>query len=368
MFRVELRDRNFTLLEILDNEVMDLSWSYARIGGCGEFRFRLPRKLYEEKAVAGDYNIRIYYRNPTTKTYDLWFQGLIENKSPSIAGNTEQIEVSGHGYQAQLSRMYISQTFLSTEVSAIVGAIIGTTIDPNTNINYDASLISTTSFTPDKMEFNTDALSAIQTLADLAGYEWGVDKDRNFYFKNDSSEVGFRYPLGGNIVNFEEQQDFSSIVNRAIIQGAQVGGTYYTGTFNDTISQLKYGIRTRVIQNSSITTDAVASQFATATFSEYNEVIRKASCGLVGLTARIEATTPIPMLSIIDREITYGEKKYGTFLYSGRVNRQINRINYSVTGNGVLRISLDLNQQRPTIAEELAQIEYSLEQQRSAAL
>lgn len=368
MFRLELRDRSFNVLEILDKEFIDLSWSYSRIGGCGEFSFRLPRKLYEEKAVSGDFNIQIKYRNPTTKNYDLWYQGLIESKTPNIRGNSEDIDISGHGYQAQLSRIYINQAYLTTEVSAIVAAIIGTYVEPETNIDYEAAMISTTTFTPDKLEFNTDALSAIQTLADLAGYEWGVDKNRDFYFKNESSDVGFRYPLGGSIKDFQEQQDFSAVVNRVLIQGAQVGGTYYTNTYNDTVSQLKYGVRTKVIQNSSITTDAVGSQFATATFSEYSDVVRRASCSLVGVNAQIESTTPIPLLTIIDREITWGEKKWGTFLWSGRVNRQINRINYKLSNNNTLEIALDLGQLRPTLSEELAQIEYNLEQQRNASL
>jgi hypothetical protein len=368
MFRVELRDRNFNVLEILDNEFIDLAWSYSRIGGCGEFSFRLPRKLYEEKAVSGDFNIRIYRRNSVTKVYDLWYQGLIETKTPNIRGNSENIEISGHGYQSHLKRIYISQTYTNLEVSQIVAAIVGTYVEPYTNVDYEAAMISTSSFTPDKMEFNTDALSAIQTCADLVGYEWGVDKNRDFYFKDESHSVGFRYPLGGNIKDFQEQQDFSSIVNRVFIQGAQSGGTYYTNTYDDLLSQSKYGLRTKPIQNSSISTNAVGAQFATATFSEYREVVRKASCSLIGINAQIEATTPVPLMMVIDREITWGEKRWGTFLWSGRVERQINRINYSVNNNGALSISLDLGQLRPTIAEELSRIEYSLEQQRSASL
>lgn len=369
MFRVELRDKDFNILEILDREFIDLSWSYSRIGGCGEFHFKLPRKLYEEKSISGDHNIRIYHRNSSTRDFDLWYQGLVENKMPKISGNTENIEISGHGYQAQLSRIYIAQTYTNLEISAVVAAIVGTYVDPDTDVVFDASLIATTTFTPDKLEFNTDALTAIQTCADIVGSrEWGVDKDRKFFFKEKSSSVAFRYPLGNLITDFQEDLDFKEIANRVVIQGAQVGGTYYTATYNDTNSQLKYNIRTRVLSNSSISTSAVGSQFATAIFAEYNDVIRKGSGSLVGIEACIEATVPIGLVAIISKEITYGEKYYGTFLYSGRVNRQVNRVNYSLSNNGSLKIGLDLGHPRPTLAEQISQLEYQLEQQRSAAL
>jgi hypothetical protein len=369
MFRVELRDKEFNLLEILDNEFMDLSWSYSRIGGCGEFSFKLPRKLYEEKSISGDFNIRIYKRNDLTKAFDLWYQGLIENKTPNISGNSENINVSGHGYCVQLPRLYINKTYTSQEVSVIVKDILDTYIVPYTNITYTASDIENTSFTPTKLEFNTDVQGAIETCADIVGSrEWGVDKDRKFFFKAKSSSLGFNFPLGGNITNFNEDLNFKEIINKIVVQGAQTGGTYYTQTYNDTTSQLKYNIRTKVLQNSSITTDDVASQFANSTFAEFNDVVRKASCSLVGYEARLEATVPIPLVTILAKEIYYGEKYYGTFLYSGRVNRSLNRINYSLSNNNALKISLDLNQLKPTIAEEISQLAYNLEQQRNASL
>ena len=369
MFRVELRDTAFNILEILDNEVINLRWVYSRIGGCGGFSFSLPRKLYEEKSISGDFNIRIYYRNPDTKVYDLWYQGLVENKYPQIKGNSEEIAVSGHGYQAQLSRVYIDKTYTAQEVSVIVKDILDTFVTPNTDITYNVSDIVATTFTPDTLEFHTDTLSALQTCADIVGSrEWGVDANRKFFFKAKSTTVDFRWPLGAKITNFSEDLDFKEIINRIIVQGAETAGVIYTTTYNDSASKLKYNLRTKVIQNSAISTNAVAAQFATSTFAEYSEVVRKASCELINYEAQIEATVPINLAVILTREITYGIRKYGTFLYSGLVNRQINRINYAVNNNNTLKISLDLGQLRPTLAEEIAQLEYQLEQQRSAAL
>lgn len=368
-FRVEVRDRDFNMVEILDREFIDLNWSYSRIGGCGEFNFTLPRKLFEERAISGAYNVRIYHRNSSTNSYDLWYQGIIENKSPNISGDSQRINISGHGYQSQLKNIYIQQTFLNEEVSAIVQELLDTYIVPDTDISYSAPDIEVTTFTPTRVEFNTDALTAIQTLADIVGTrEWGVDKDRNFFFKARSSTVGLRYTLGNNITDYNENQDFKEIVNRIVVQGAQSGGTFYTATYNDTISQLKYGLITKVIQNSSVTTADVAEQLADATFLEYNDAIIKATFDLVGIEAQLEATNPMPLVNIYFKQDKYGEKKFGEGIYCGLVNMNVNRVNYRLTNNNSLKIGVDIGKIRPSLADEISRLTYNLEQQRSAAL
>lgn len=368
-FRIELSDRNFTLLEVLDNEAIDISWAYSRIGGCGDFSFTLPRKLYEEKSISGDFNIKIYKKNDNTGSYDLWYQGLIEDKSPSLRGNVDTISISGHGYFTQLSRIYLDGvTYTGQEVSDIVKNILDTYIVPYTNITYASADIEVTTFTPDSIEFNTDAKNAMQTLADIVGTrEWGVDKDRKFFFKARSETVGLRYPLGGKLLNFSEDIDFKNIINRVIIQGAEAGGTYYKATYNDTQSQNKYNLRTTVYQNSSISTATVSSQVSDSIFAEYSLPTRNSSFDLANITAQLEATIPIDLLTILAKEFTYGEKKFGTGLYSGEVNRRINRITYRLRNN-CLNASVSLGSQIPSIAEEIAQVEYKLEQQRTASL
>jgi len=372
-YRLELRDEKFNILEILDQEYLDLNWSYSRIGGCGDFSFKLPRKLFEEKSIRGDFNIRIYNRNATKKpaAYDLWYQGLVEDKTPMIQGNTEEIQISGHGYSTQLSRLYIqNKTYTSQEVSVIVTDILDTFITPDTDITFDAGDIEVTTVTLNSIKFNETVKSAISKLADIVGTrEWGVDKDRKFFFKARSTTVGTIIPLGSKLTNFSEKQDFSEITNHVLIQGAQVGGTYHTfGPYEELSSQAKFGKRQTIIQNGSITTDAVASQFATSIIDEFSDVGRKATVELVEYEIQIEATNPVDLVAIIGKEIKYGERKYGTFLYSGQVNRVVNRINYNVTNKNSLRVRLALGALKPLVSEEISQIEYELDQQRSASL
>lgn len=364
--RIEIADKSFNLLEVLDREVMNLSWDYSRIGGCGSFSFDLPRQFCNEKFISGDFNIKIKRRNPSTDAYDLWYQGLVEEKIPTIKASNELISVRGHGYQAQLSRIYLNDvTYSATELSAIVSDIINTYVAPNTDIT--AGTISSTGFTA-TLTFNTDALSAIQTCADIAGTrEWGVDRNRQFNFQPRSSTVGYNYPLGGKVLSFSSDDSFKDIINRIIIQGGDVGGVPFTATYNSLASQAKYGRRDKVIQNSSVTTSDVASQLATAYFAEFSDVVRKGSCEILDETL-IETTLPIPLFQIFAPAVTYGEKNYGVFLYSGRISYQINRINYKINNQGDLTIMLNIGQLRPNVSENIKQIQYELEQLRSASL
>lgn len=374
--RLELRNKSFTILELLDSEMMNLTWEFSRIGGCGSITFDLPRAYCNEKAIGGDFNLRLYVRNPTTKAYDLWYQGIVEMKSPNVRGSDETIQVQGHGYQAQLSRIQlIGVTYTSQEASVIIKDILDNYITPNTDISYDIGDLTATSFTFDSITFNTDALSAIQTIADtVGGREWGVDENRDFYFLARSSTVGLRFPLGDKVTNFNNDDSFKDVVNRVIVQGGDVAGVPFApdptaSAYNDIPSQTKYGRRDQIYQNSSILTDTVAEQFASSILSQYSTVIRRARCELSSYETQIEATIPIPLFNLISRRTLYGEKKYGTFLYSGQIDYQINRIVYKLNDeDSSLVTSLELGQPLPNISETIGQLKYNIEQLRTASV
>lgn len=371
-FRVELRDRQFNILELLDSQMDSLTFDYSRIGGCGDFDFNLPRSYCDEKFISGGFNLRIYVWNDSTQVFDLWYQGYVQEKIPTVESGKEYVRVIGHGYQAQLSNIQMSNvTYTSQEISVIVKNILDTYIVPNTDIVYDIGDLVSTGFTIDSINFSTDCGSALTTLADIAGTrEWGVDRNRKFFFKARATTPGLYFSLGQEVVNFSENQDFKSIINRVIIQGGDLGGgVAYSKTFNDTQSQLKYGIISQIIQNSSITTDAVAQQLATATFLDYDDVIRKATCDVVNRKEQFEATIPIPLVVMIaDSAILYGQQRYGTFLYSGLVNRQINRITYKIDSNSALETTLELGNLLPDDADYVSRLQYQVEQLRIATL
>lgn len=374
--RLVLSDRSFNVLEYLENEMMNLTWEYSRIGGCGSISFDLPRKYCDEKAISGDFNLRLYVRNPSTKAYDLWYQGIVEQKSPNVRGADETVSIQGHGYQAQLSRIQLrGLTYSSQEASVIVKNLLDNYIVPYTDITYSVGDLEATSFTFDTLEFSTDALSAIQTIADtVGGRDWGVDKNRKFYFKARSTTVGFRFPLGDKVTSFSDDDSFKDIINRVVVQGGDIAGVPFSpdptaSAYNNYASQLKYGRRDTIYQNSSVLTASVAEQIAASILTEKSDVIRRARCELATYETQIEATLPLPLFNLIARGTFYGEKLYGTFLYSGQISFQINRVVYKLRSeDSSITTSLELGQPLPNISETIGQLKYQIEQLRSAGV
>ena len=360
--KIIVSDRDFNVLEDLTAEASNISWGYNRNGGCGSFSFSLPTRFCEETSLGGNFNIKIYAKNLSTKIYDLWYQGRIENKANSVVGNKETLSIKGSGYQSEIKDIYVDTDYSNKTIEYIVDDLLDTYVVGNTNITKGT--IAATGFTADTLEFSTDVLSALQTCADIVGSrEWGVDKNREFFFKARSSTVGIRYPLDGKVLKYNVDNSSKDIVNRVVITGGDVAGSSFTRTINNTQSQLKWSRRDRSIQNSAIVTNDVADQFADAIFAEFDDVVRRGKVDLIDNTL-IEATIPIPLLEVIAKVDTYGTKLYGTSLYSAVVPFQIQRINYKLGDDGTLTIGMQIGQLRPSIAESLNQLSYQIDQVR----
>ena len=366
--KVLISDRSFNVIDQIENEIQSLRWGYGRIGGCADFSFDMPVRFAQDNNLGLNFNIKIYRRNNSTSAYDLWYQGRIESKDYKVNGEQEVISIKGSGYQSQLSDIYVERTYASQEISTIVKDILDNDIVPNTDITYSASDIEATSFTPDSIKFNNSAVDAFRTLADITGTrEWGVDRNRKFFFKARGATVNYKYPMGNKVTVFEGDNSSKDIVNRVIVQGGDVAGTPYTATYDSVQSQAKWKRRDKTYQNSAITTSAVAQQFANSIFAEFSEVIRRARIEILE-EALIENTTPIGLFRLLPKAATYGTRYYGTGLYCGPIDYQINQVGYSLDDNGVLKISLQAGQLRPSVAENISQLQYQLEQIRSSNL
>lgn len=364
IYKILISDREFNPRAEIQDIVTNLSWEYNRIGGCGACSFDIPDRYAEDTVLGMGFNVKISRKNPTTGVYDLWYQGRIENKNYTVNGQSEDITVQVAGYQSALADVYVDANYSSQEVSVVVKSILDNYITPNTDITYSAGDITATSFTPDTLSFNSNGLECMTTLGSIVGSrEWGVDKDRNFFFKARSADVGQRYWLGDKILKFTADISSRDIVNRVIVTGGLSGGSPYTATFNDTVSQLKWKRKDKVFQNSAITTSSVASQFADSIFAEFSEIVRRAKVDILD-EVLIENTIPIPLLRIIPRLVKYGQKKYGGFLYSGHVDYQVNRVQYKIDQKGNLTISMSIGQLRPTVAENISQLSYQIDQLR----
>ncbi len=364
-YRVELRDESFNILAMLENEAIGLRWDYNRIGGCGAFSFTLPRRFNDQGNLGGDFDVRIYKRTGSG-THALWFSGFIEDRSP-LFSEPENISISGYGYIAQLNRVIVDKTYTSNEISIIVKDILDTFVTPNTDITYDAGDIVATSFTADSLVFKTTAMNAMKTLAELAGTrEWGVGSDRKFFFKTRSTSVGFYKHRGKDVRQFSNIDSFRDIVNKLYIEGGDVAGTKFTRTVEDTSSQTKFGLREQIIQNSAIITNDVADQYGGAILVEKADLSRRGKIIIVNDKERTEDTVPLGLFVFKEEGVRYGEELYGTFLYSGDVEYQINKISYKIEQDATITKTLSLGQLRPELSEELEKLKLEIENLRAA--
>jgi hypothetical protein len=210
-------------------------------------------------------------------------------------------------------------------------------------------------------------MDAIQNCAEIVGTrEWGVDKNRKFYFKARSESTTKIYPLGGVVKSFTSIESFRDIVNKIYLEGGEVSGSKFTRSGQDALSILKYGLREEIKTVSSITTNDVADEMIEAILSEKKDLARKATMVVVNEETQHEASIPLGLLRLEIPGTRYGEKEYNTFLYSGHINYQINTIRYSIDDNGVLVKTISLGQMKPTQAEIITGLEYKLEQLRAA--
>lgn len=360
--KVVISDRSFNVIAEIQDKINNLKWEYNRIGGCGAFSFNIDRRFCREIEMGTNFNIKIYRRNPSTDVYDLWYQGRIENKIANVKNQQEVINVKGMGYQSALSDIYVDRDYSSKTVEFMVEDILDNDVVPNTDIIKDT--ISATGLTADTWEVNTNALNAIKSLAEYTGTrEWGVDKDRKFFFKVRSSTVGFIQPFGRTVLNFSTDSSYKEIVNRVVIIGGDVGGSPFSRTVNDLPSQTKHGRRDRVVQNSAIVTNAVADQFGNALLAEFKDIVRRAKIELLD-EQLIEVAIPIPLFQMRPRGRKWGEFRWGEALWSGLIDYQINRIQYKLDNQSNLKINIQLGVLTPDIAENINQLAFRIDQVR----
>lgn len=366
IYRVELRNKSFQLIKVLTKVADSLSWDWDRIGGCGRCSLNLPVDSEYLDNIAPDYDIQVHLGNNVGGD-NLVYRGFIDTYQTTI-GRPDKVQLKAFGYINQLKRIRVNTTYTSQSISDIVKDILDNYIVPNTSITYDADDIDNISYTPDSLEFDELADSAMSTLADLgSGIEWGVDKNLKFFFKQESTNINHYLRYGKEIEVFNSMNDYSQIKNRLIIKG---GGDLEV-TVNNTESQSAYGIRTKIISNSAITTNSVAQQYGTSLLAELARISRRATIKLTNSDKYFESNIPLGQINLLASEIAQAKKYgdddaiYGAFKYGGQPAIQINSIKYSLR-NEALDININAGQAVPDVYKQIKQLQYDVEQLRNA--
>ena len=366
VYRVELRNKTFDLVKVLTPFTKKVSWGYDRIGGCGTGTINLSMDAEElQNVVRPDYEIQVWL-----ETHGLVYRGYLEGDTPAVKSK-ESIKLSISGYITQLKRIRVNNTYTSDEVSVIVKHILDTYVVPNTSITYDSADIEATGFTPDSLEFDCMADSAMETLAGLAGnYEWGVDRNRKFFFKARDNDVRHYAKYKIDIDSYDTYNDYSNIKNRLYIKGGDVGGSPFEATVNNAESQASYGLREKIVSNSAIVSSAVAQRYGTMILADKARIHRRASLKLKKSTQFFEDTTPIGRIKIVGENVVAAKKYgaadaiYGQFKYGGDYSLEFNSRKYDVGDQG-LKVNINAGFAKPHVALQIGQLQYEINQLRN---
>ena len=179
-------------------------WSWVRTGGCEKFEFMLNRAFDDLGGIAFFRDVELKIEGVT------WWRGYIQEIEPDVE-TKEEIKVTARGYSWDLETAELSWHFPRITLRDIsgIGEIAGVImflldIFPNVagrpSVTWDSTSktytvphpvfdsfdIDQAAYRPKELSFNREAVRRIiLKLAVLAGnFEWGVDQNRLFYFKN----------------------------------------------------------------------------------------------------------------------------------------------------------------------------------------
>ena len=365
--RIELRNRNFDLVKVLDKIRKDVSWDYNRIGGCGNCNISLAAE--ELMDIGADYDIQMRLEDGLGGT-NLVYRGYAESNRP-IVDVRPSLTLQGFGYYGQLARVKVKHTYTTQEISLIVKDILDNYVLPDTSITYSAADIEATGFTIDSIDFDDMADKALKTLADIAGkIEWGVDVNRNFFFKAQDDAVKYRLRYGIDIAKYDPVDEYRDIINRIYIKGGTIGGVQFEETVDNLESQGYYGLRSIVKSNSSILTSAVAQRYGTMILAETAKVQKRVSLRIANNSIFFEQTLPMGRISVIGKNIVsakkYGDADaiYGRFKYGGNPSFQVDRISYKIMNEGT-QATISGGYAKPDIAEQIKRLDFEISQIRN---
>lgn len=130
--------------------------------------------------IGQNFNLLADNGTPTTKIID----GIIENINYVGHGVREKITLSGREYGATLHDIIVSpRIFKNKEVSEIVNSLMSQNVKGITTSN-----VNITTTTIDKITFtNISVFDALSQLAEISGYFFYVDTDRDLHFEQKDS-------------------------------------------------------------------------------------------------------------------------------------------------------------------------------------
>ena len=166
-------------------------------------------------------------------------------------------DVQCKDYTQLLDRELVTNRYTNTTANAVISDIITNYTSGFTDTNVAAG------FPVESVTFNRISVSqALQKLADLSGYSWYVDYDKDIhFFPSDTNAAPFELTDSSN--NFIPsslvlKNDFTQIRNRVFVRGGEAAGVSRTETFDGDGSKLTFTLANKYQSMPTVTVGGTA--------------------------------------------------------------------------------------------------------------
>jgi hypothetical protein len=256
------------------------------------------------------------------------FGGKVISVNGTIEGpDTVTYDISCKDYSYDLERLLVTEYYEEVTVGDIIEALVEDwTVGGFTTDNVDCDLVVS------KMYFNRiTVVEAIQRLADMSGFSWYVDYDKDIHFFSRNTETApFPVADGNGSYIFDTlkvSDDFSQIRNRVFITGGEVEGEIRTETFNGDATKKQFKLSNKFARVPALTiggvvktigVDYIDEETAFDCFWDYNQqYIRFKDTTIPGAGTNNIAVSGIPLYNLVVQvEEPTSIDAYGIFEYA----------------------------------------------------
>lgn len=256
--------------------ILYAKFEWEKIGGLKNFKLVIART--NELPLFSGMRFDFYFRDEVFITNRKIFSGYSEI-TPSRETDELTIEIEGKGYYWKLEQRTLNVDYTTQTINGIINDLDLSGLD----ITLSETEINPPSGTHTIYFKDKTYVQVLDTLLKIANseysdvqYIWGVDENRELYFKplpSTGDDVAQKFFEGFDFQKPEVSFD-NKIVNKVLLYrptSADEKESELIGTYENTVSQGQYGIYDKKIMIGDYVDDTSAEAFADAILQEFSE-------------------------------------------------------------------------------------------------
>jgi hypothetical protein len=255
-----------------NSQLLSCSFKVRKLGGLESFNIEISRDVEIPFFNGMETRIHVYGI--------LWYTGQLIY-TPGQDRRNVSFPFEGKGYKRYLKDVVINNLYTSETLEDILKDIIENDLAANTEVLYNPDKIEPPNITVTKLELNDKSVEkAVNTILQIANYQyntaqyyWGVDEDREFFFKALPTDDLYGFFEGWQYQTPETEDDINNVINKVNIYRSQENSDVveFVVTVEDTTSQAKYGLRYKKITIADFVDSTEATKIAQAIIEEFKE-------------------------------------------------------------------------------------------------